>query len=182
MGRSEITAGLSELLERRLAKQSILWAKEVSIEPLGRCRPDYVSVRASWGKFASVSDMESAVVSVYEVKSCIDDYRSGSGLNPVGDANYVVCPYELMMKVAELVCDGKMADGGYGAWGNLYPYPESHGKAPNISELPRYEGQVDGWRLYHVGSAAGEARRRQAPLIAILWSMMYAGVHQGWRC
>lgn len=53
MGRREITAGLSTLLERQLEQTTCVWGREVSIEALERCRPDYLSVSANFGKSAS---------------------------------------------------------------------------------------------------------------------------------
>lgn len=60
MGRREITAGLSTLLERQLEQTTCVWGREVSIEALERCRPDYLSVSANFGKFAAVSSIERA--------------------------------------------------------------------------------------------------------------------------
>lgn len=170
--RSEITKGLAELLERRLSESGTFWAKEVSIEPLGRIRPDYVSVGAYFGKFASMADIEHAHVSVFEIKSCLADYKSGSGLNHIGDTNVIVAPFELKMKINELNLESE-AD-PEGLWGWMYPFPESDGRIPDIANLPEYEGQVDGWKLYHIESNGNT--RRQAPLLMILWAMIYAGV------
>ncbi len=147
MERPEITAGLSELLEQHLERQTGVWAKEVEVAPLGRCRPDYMSVSASWGKFAAVSSIERAEVTVYRVKSCMADYASGSCLNAIGDYNYLLLPYELMMEIDK-------ASG----WGMAYPFPASHGRVPDPYRLPAYEGQTDGWNLYWIRPGCPKSR------------------------
>ena len=156
MERPEITAGLSELLEQHLERQTCVWAKEVEVAPLGRCRPDYMSVSASWGKFAAVSSIERAEVTVYEIKSCMADYASGCGLNAIGDHNYLVLPYELMAEIDE-------AEGAcHSDWGKAYPFPGSHGRVPDISRLPAYEGQTDGDLRLSVGvDSCGGAQGRK---------------------
>lgn len=181
MGRKEITAGLSALVERHVSKPGGLWAAEVSIEPLGRCRPDYIEVTASGGKFATVAGIERACVSAYEIKSSMADYKSGNGLNAVGDENWIVCPYEVMMSINRAAVEGKIERSPL--WGFAYPYPAEHGaKGPDIDRLPRYEGQVEGWKLHFIAASRFGGSPRQFPLSAILWSMMYAGARQGWRC
>lgn len=175
--RKAITKGLSTLLEKHLSANDNFWAKEVSIETLDRCRPDYVAVSAHFGKFASLSSIERAVVSVYEVKSCLADYKSGHGLNAVGDVNYIVAPYELIMKLTEMQCDGEIEQiDKLGLWGTAYPFPESHGRVPDVANLPVYEGQVDGWRLYWIEPNFSPGRNQ--PISTFLWSMMYAGVNR----
>lgn len=175
MGRSDITNGLSTLLERKLSDSGVLWSREVSIEPLGRVRPDYVSVAAPWGKFASVSSIERASITVYEVKSCLADYKSGNGLNAVGDSNFIVAPYELMMKVKELAIDKKIPPTA--PWGWMYPVPSDFSKKRGVECCLGYEGQIDGWKLYAVDHIQGNVRN--APVIVFLWAMMYAGVNRG---
>lgn len=169
MGRSEITTGLSALLEQHLDKQTCIYGSEVSIEPLGRCRPDYLSVSASFGKFADVSSIERAEVTVYEIKSCLADFKSGNGLNDVGDDNWLVMPYETYMKIVE--SEGKYSIGG--RWSIAYPYPIEHGRVPDIANLPKYTGQVDGWKLYW-GIHDLSRKTRPMPIMVYLWALLHS--------
>lgn len=181
MGRSEVTVGLSELLERHLRAKTCVWGREVSIEPLGRCRPDYLSVSAPWGKLATVSDIERASVGVYEVKSCMADLRSGHGLNAVGDLNYIVGPYELMMEVTERHCAGDESMPG-GEWGWAYPLHRDYGKSKSVLDMPRYEGQTDDcWRLFWVEPGRASLSRPQ-PVFVYLWALLHAPRGKGSGC
>lgn len=125
------------------------------------------------GKFACTSGIERATVGVYEVKSCLADFKSGHGLNCVGDVNYIVCPYELMMQITGMELQGNLGQHDP-RWGYAYPYPETHGRTPNIDELPKYEGQVDGWKLYFI--APDKAGQRPQPVFVYLWALICAGV------
>lgn len=168
MGRREITAGLSTLLERQLEQTTCVWGREVSIEALERCRPDYLSVSANFGKFAAVSSIERAEVTVYEIKSCLADFKSGHGVNEIGDNNWLVMPYETLMKIIE-------SEGEYsiGRWSVAYPFPEEHGRVPDIANLPTYEGQVDGWKLYW-GVKDLSRKTRPMPIMVYLWALLHS--------
>lgn len=168
MGRREITAGLSALLERQLEQTTCVWGREVSIEALERCRPDYLSVSANFGKFAAVSSIERAEVTVYEIKSCLADFKSGHGVNEIGDNNWLVMPYETLMKIIE-------SEGEYsiGRWSVAYPFPEEHGRVPDIANLPTYEGQVDGWKLYW-GVKDLSRKTRPMPIMVYLWALLHS--------
>lgn len=92
MTRPEITKKLSEAIERKINPHNdprIYWAKEVTF--------DYSSshaVRVDYMKFKpvnnSVSGIEKGDFYCYEVKSSVEDFRSGHGLNFIGDYNYLV--------------------------------------------------------------------------------------------
>ena len=95
--RSEITAALSALIEKKINPDNdirIYWAKEVTL--------DYGTghaVRVDYMKFEpannTVSGIEKGDFYCYEVKSSIEDFHSGHGLNFVGDYNYLVMPEEV---------------------------------------------------------------------------------------
>lgn len=180
MSRSEITAGLSELLERHLSGKTCVWGREVSIETLGRCRPDYLSVSAYFGKLAGLSDIERAEVAAYEVKSCMADLKSAHGLNAVGDLNYIVGPYELMMEVVERHCAGDESMPG-GEWGWAYPLHKDSRSLKTLRDMPRYEGQTEGWRLHWVTPGRLAAQRPQ-PIFVYLWALLHSCHGQGSSC
>ena len=83
MTRSEITAELSTMIEKKINPHNdprIYWAKEVTF--------DYSTnhaVRVDYMKFVpvnnSVSGIEKGDCYCYEIKSSIEDFKSGHGLN-----------------------------------------------------------------------------------------------------
>ena len=101
--RPEITADLSARIEKKINPNNdtrIYWSKEVTL--------DYGTehtVRVDYIKFEpvnnTVSGIEKGDFYCYEVKSSIEDFHSGHGLNFVGDYNYLVMPedvYETVKK------------------------------------------------------------------------------------
>ena len=102
MNRAEITAKLSETIEKKINPQNdprIYWAKEVTF--------DYSSdhaVRVDYMKFVPVNNSTSGIEKgdfyCYEVKSCIEDFHSGHGLNFIGDYNYLVMTKETYAAVS----------------------------------------------------------------------------------
>lgn len=90
--RPDITTDLSARIEKKINPNNdtrIYWAKEVTL--------DYGTghaVRVDYMKFEpvnnTVSGIEKGDFYCYEVKSSIEDFHSGHGLNFVGDYNYLV--------------------------------------------------------------------------------------------
>ena len=94
MTRPEITAKLSYMLEKKINPYNdprIYWAKEVTFD----YSTDH-AVRVDYMRFVpannSVSGIEKGDVYCYEIKSSVADFRSGHGLNFIGDYNYLVLP------------------------------------------------------------------------------------------
>lgn len=102
MTRPEITAKLSYMLEKKINPYNdprIYWAKEVTF--------DYYTnhaVRVDYMKFMpannSVSGIEKGDCYCYEIKSSVEDFKSGHGLNFVGDYNYLVMPMDVCATVS----------------------------------------------------------------------------------
>ncbi len=161
--RARITAGLSELLERHLSKSTAAWGREVRIWSPAECRVDYMSVSCPNGAFARIGDVEAATLACYEVKSCMADYKSGSGLNDLGDANYLVIPDELRRKL--------IASGDYSSrWDSAIPCPKG---CRSFADPIPYDGEVDGWRLHFVGGEIWGGRK--IPIAQAMWAIMCAG-------
>lgn len=95
--RSETTAMLSELVEKRLESHASYWAREVSFDrgtPMWR-RIDYVGFKPFAPNYAvEPVSVEPGVLSCYEVKSRLADFESGNGLTFYGDENYLVTSRE----------------------------------------------------------------------------------------
>lgn len=102
MARPEITAKLSCMLEKKINPYNdprIYWAKEVTF--------DYSTnhaVRVDYMKFTpannSVSGIEKGDFYCYEIKSSVEDFRSGHGLNFIGDYNYLVMPMNVYAAIS----------------------------------------------------------------------------------
>lgn len=107
MERKEITAILSKLLEKHLDPNNdprIYWAKEVTFDygTDHAVRVDYMLFKPVDN---SVAGIEKGDFYCYEVKSCIEDFKSPHGHNFIGDYNYYVMPedvYEYFSKTNAL--------------------------------------------------------------------------------
>ena len=53
----------------------------------------------------TVSGIEKGDFYCYEIKSCLDDFRSKHGHNFIGDFNYYILPQEVFRKVREEIPD-----------------------------------------------------------------------------
>lgn len=101
--RLEITVALSAAIEKKINPYNdprIYWAKEVTF--------DYSTshaVRVDYMKFKpvnnSVSGIEKGDFYCYEVKSSVEDFHSGHGLNFLGDYNYLVMPSNVYKAVSK---------------------------------------------------------------------------------
>ena len=118
--RRDVTRALSSAVEKRLANSPGIFAPEVEV-PGGRV--DYVAFhpfRPMGMNDICAATVEHGIFACYEVKSCMEDFMSGHGLNFVGDENWLVCPRELAKDLM-----GRSI--GYGILvpnkaGNLVPY------------------------------------------------------------
>lgn len=100
--RDETTRYLTELVRRRLKREPGYWAEQVNVDPVMSHNAsgivDFMQFKPAWGGDpyeASPVVVEHGVFSFYEVKSCMDDFKSVHGLNFYGDENYLVCEREL---------------------------------------------------------------------------------------
>lgn len=98
MNRHDVTNSLSDLVRKRLSNSTTcnFWAEEVQLD-LGKSRVDFISFKPlniiQLGMCPATIDK--GIFGFYEVKSCMADYKSGSGLTFNGDENYLVCEREL---------------------------------------------------------------------------------------
>lgn len=91
MTRAEITEALTRLTEAHIRNRCRLWAPEVDV-PGGRV--DFMGF-IPYGNIIDAASLERGSLICYEIKSCMDDFRSGHGLNLIGDVNWIVCAKEL---------------------------------------------------------------------------------------
>jgi hypothetical protein len=102
-GRPEITKELSTALEKYINPNNdtrIYMAKEVTF--------DYATghaIRVDYMRFKpvnnTVSGIEKGDFYCYEIKSSVEDFHSGHGLNFIGDYNYIVMPEEVYAVVSK---------------------------------------------------------------------------------
>ena len=101
MDNRETTALLSTLIERDVL--GAIWSREVSYAKLEDekrndhfdvgGRVDYLSfspAHIKHGYDTTEDDILNGFFCAYEIKSCLSDFKSGCGLNFVGDYNYLV--------------------------------------------------------------------------------------------
>lgn len=105
MPRREVTSLLSEELVRlRLTRKNAYsyWAHEVEVYDERKNAMTWVDFMqfepAGYHTATHPGNVEKGTFTCYEVKSCLDDIKSGHGLNWFGDGNYMVVPVELYPK------------------------------------------------------------------------------------
>lgn len=105
MERTETTERLSCLAEKRLRGLTPYWAGEVMVGKDSRSSGvvDYLAVRfpCNAREILAEGDVERASFIFVEVKSCIEDFKSGYGLNLQGDENWLVCERNLADELKE---------------------------------------------------------------------------------
>ena len=110
--RKEITSMLSEKLERFVLKKFPLWGAEVRLDNErykfadsdAKGRVDYMAIE-TLGMSRSIRSIEAGYIHVFEVKSCTDDFKSGHGLNRVGDVNWLVMTKQLNEQLIDMQAD-----------------------------------------------------------------------------
>lgn len=104
VNRPETTRALSDMVEARLRGKTY-WAREVLIGAADTRAPrvDYMSFRLAPSHSLAITPglVEHGEFCCYEVKSCMADFKSGHGLNFVGDRNFLVCERELADRLHE---------------------------------------------------------------------------------
>lgn len=174
MGRKEVAQGLTELLRIHLDKKHIPYAEEVTFWMHDQIRPDFVAVDVEWKGSANICHIEQGEVNVYEIKSCVADFKSGHGLNMIGDNNFIVIPYEVSQKILK----DDSAEIPYG-WVFAFPVPKDF-RGKKFETIPKYEGQVEGWRL-SVPTQGKAYITRHFAISEVLWAMIHSqsGIKKG---
>lgn len=98
MNREEITSELSAKVLAKLRRENYLVAREVWVDPDHRV--DFVAFKPL--PYADLpASIERGCFTFVEVKSCMDDFRSGHGLTFDGDINTLVCPWRMCDQLRE---------------------------------------------------------------------------------
>lgn len=106
--RKAITEMFSKQLERQILCRYPIWAAEVKLDDYHwmysadkhKGRVDYMAFEPQ-DMSRSIRSLEAGILHVFEVKSCMDDFKSGHGMNKVGDVNWLVCTKELWTELYE---------------------------------------------------------------------------------
>lgn len=175
MERKEITKLLSELLERDVLS-NLTWASEVKYTKMdgSEGRVDYMSFKPSYNTYYKLNErnVQCGEFIAYEVKSSILDYRSGLGLNFIGDKNFLIMPMELYKKVRT---DKKISNVGV-----FVPVPMYFGKQKNDYFYNEFENptqltvNTNDWRLYKIRDTKISDERRYGTA-ELLYAMLKAG-------
>lgn len=91
VNRRDVTAELSEKVAKKLRREYALVAQEVWVNEDNRV--DFVAFSPGIG--GKNCALEHGKFAFVEVKSCMDDFKSGHGLTFLGDENWLVCPRSL---------------------------------------------------------------------------------------
>ena len=106
--RKDITEWLSKMVMRDMfkvpeTKMSQYWAREVTLANKLYEPGKTIEIRPDFMKFAPMNtctgSIEKGNFTVYEVKSCVADFKNDHGHNMVGDYNYYVMTRELYDKL-----------------------------------------------------------------------------------
>ena len=166
--RSETTYLLSCVLEKQILYDKY-WANEVSIR---RGQPDYCRIDYMTFKAAneSVGGIEQGKFTCYEIKSCLDDYNSGHGLNFICDYNYIVTTVETCKQLPQF----PSTLGCYVLLPNdvdsndvTLVFKESMNPSPLTLD-------IDAWKLYKIVPCVSKTKRFHSNL-ELLYSMLRAG-------
>lgn len=164
MNRKEITNFLSELLiSSRFCGRGKYWAREVTL--------DYGSSdvkRVDFMQFCpvntySVSGIEKGEFICYEIKSCMDDYKSGHGQNFIGEKNYFVMPMDLYKRVCNEL-DYRI--------GVMTPIPAGRDKLEEFENPTELDSNKE-WELVIIRSPHSKIRGKS--MIELLFCMLRSG-------
>ena len=96
--RETITRTLSERALARLRRECTLVASEVWADDDHRV--DFIGYKPAVST-AHPAGLEHGIFTFVEVKSCMNDFKSGHGLTFEGDTNWLVCPADLYEQLRE---------------------------------------------------------------------------------
>ena len=151
VNRRDVTAELSEKVAKKLRREYALVAQEVWVNKDNRV--DFVAFSPGIG--GKNCALEHGKFVFVEVKSCMDDFRSGHGLTFLGDENWLVCPRSL----ADELYDRRLLPLGVQAY-----CPDRGGKL----------------RLAYDCGMRGTESLREDSTLCLLWSML-TGSYSTWR-
>lgn len=108
MTRPETTEFLSNVLRNTKLAEKGYYAREVTIDAMTiyQKRVDFLQFVPPGAVF--LSDIEKGMFICYEVKSCVQDVYSGSGLNFYGEKNFIVTTMETYKKLQPDIRSGKL--------------------------------------------------------------------------
>lgn len=170
MTRKEITVLLGDILyQQRFTGIGKYYASEVTIDygTKDACRVDYMQFVPP--NQMSISGLEKGIFICYEVKSCVNDFKSGYGQNFIAEENYLVMPMELYKKVIHDIPNGV---------GVLVPVPAAMGRKNSdcwqeFDHPTEFKGDSNDWRLHKIRDAYSKYRKKS--ITELLFCMLMSG-------
>lgn len=165
MNRTDTTKFLSDLLiHQRFCGIGRYWASEVTID-YGTTDVKRVDFMQFIPENTSASGIEKGIFICYEVKSCIEDYKSGFGQNFIGEKNYFVMSMETWKKVQKEDMDLSI--------GVLVPIPIGKEAYEEYENPTPIDDNLQGWKLCSVRPAFEKARKKG--MTELLFCMLRSG-------
>lgn len=164
MKRKEITNFLSELLiSSRFGGLGKYWAKEVTLDygSANVRRVDFMEFRPV--NTISTSGIEKGEFICYEVKSCMDDYKSGHGQNFIAEKNYFVMP----MSLYKLICSKRDYHIGV-----MVPIPVGRDKLEEFENPTELDNSKE-WKLEIIQQSHPQDREKS--IAELLFCMLRSG-------
>ncbi len=164
MTRKETTKFLSDLLvKEKFSGMGKYYASEVTLN-YGSAdvkRVDFMQFKPP--STYSVSGIEKGEFICYEIKSCLDDYKSGHGQNFIGEKNYFVMPMSLYKEVVNEI--------KYNI-GVIVPIPKGADKSAEFENPTELDSNIE-WELKIIKSAY--PLNRKYSLAELLFCMLRSG-------
>ncbi len=163
MNRKDITEFLGKLLIRdKLA--DTYWAKEVTMDYSSSDvrRVDFMQFKPQHQR--SLSGLEKGVFTCYEIKSCKADFKSGFGVNFVGEKNYLVMPMKTYKEVINDIPENI---------GVLCPISVNKDKFGEFENPTELNGDTSLWSLEAVRFPLEKERSKS--IVELLFCMMRSG-------
>lgn len=159
MTRKEITILLGDILyQQKFTGIGKYYASEVTIDYGTKDvrRVDYMQFVPP--NQMSISGLEKGIFICYEIKSCIDDFKSGYGQNFIAEENYLVMPMELYKKVIQEIPHDV---------GVFVPVPVTTGRKNSdywqeFDNPTEFKGNSNDWRLHKIRDAYPKHRKNQS--------------------
>ncbi len=170
MTRKETTKFLSDLLIRdRFSGMGKYWAREVT---LNYCSADVK--RVDFMQFKPVNTMSASGIEkgefiCYEVKSCMEDYKSGHGQNFIGEKNYFVMPMSLYKN---LIIDEEITKPANYHIGVIVPIPKGSDYKAEFENPTELDPNIE-WELKIIKST--HTQNRKYSLAELLFCMLRSG-------
>ena len=183
MKRKDITKLLTEILIANKLSDRKYYAKEVTID-YGKENQKRVDVMQFVPQgILSPSGIEKGIFICYEIKSCKQDIYSGSGLNFLGEKNYIVTTMQTYNDLKEDLTNGVLMQyvkehypESSKSFGIMVPVPaciDLRNTQDVYNEMihpAEFNGSVSAWKMYTISPC--HESNRQHSMVELLFNML----------